>query len=136
MFLVTGATGFVGRAVVQALLGNGQNVAGVKRKSQTTPLDARLNWHFVNSIDGSTEWEAARAGVTTAIHCAARVHVKEGLSGDSLAAYREINVASSLRLDQGAAAAGVKRILFLSSIGVNGNHSQCAIIKDDESTPP
>src|SRR5690606_37005531 len=54
------------------------------------------------------------------IHCAARVHVMNDQSADPLAAFRKTNVDGTLNLARQAAASGVKRFIFISSIKVNG----------------
>jgi nucleoside-diphosphate-sugar epimerase len=64
------------------------------------------------------------AGVSVVIHCAARVHVMNEEATEPLAEFRRVNVAGTLRLARQAAEAGVRRFLFVSSIKVNGEHSQ------------
>ena len=141
-FLVTGATGFVGRAVVRQLANTvgAQRVVAAVRGAACTPglPDALPNalptaadasgpgWPdgikviTVGDLDSTTDWSAALAGVTTIIHCAARVHVMTDSSADPLLLYRRVNVEGTLALAQQAAAAGVKRLVFVSSIKVNG----------------
>jgi nucleoside-diphosphate-sugar epimerase/lipopolysaccharide/colanic/teichoic acid biosynthesis glycosyltransferase len=125
MVLVTGATGFVGRAITKALLASGQLVvAAVRHLPLQAPLQhANLRWHAVGSINRQTQWQPVLYGVNTVVHCAARVHVMEEQGTGALSAYREVNVAATLHLAQQAAAVGAQRFVFISSIGVNGNHS-------------
>jgi nucleoside-diphosphate-sugar epimerase/lipopolysaccharide/colanic/teichoic acid biosynthesis glycosyltransferase len=122
MILVTGPTGFVGKAVVEALLASGQPVVAVVRHLlSSTPLQhANPQWHAVGSFNNQTKWQPALYGVHTVVHCAARTHVMREHTADALAAYREVNVAGTLHLAQQAAAAGVQRFVFISSIKVNG----------------
>ncbi|GGM03153.1 UDP-glucose 4-epimerase [Pseudomonas asuensis] len=118
--LVTGAGGFVGRAIVQQLIQQGIPVRAVVRRSRNSPgLD-----ELVRTIDGDTCWADAFEGVSTIIHAAARVHVmRESVNAPEDEFYR-VNVAGTLNLAEQAISAGVKRLIFLSSIKVNGDFTQ------------
>ena len=74
----------------------------------------------VGDIDGATDWSQALAGVDVVFHLAARVHVLRETAAAPLAEFRRTNVAGTERLARSAAAAGVKRLVYVSSIGVNG----------------
>ena len=78
---------------------------------------------MVGQIDGHTRWQAALEGVDTVLHLAARVHVMNEKASDPLTAFRDVNTAGTLNLARQAAAAGVRRLVFLSSIKVNGEHT-------------
>lgn len=78
----------------------------------------------VGSIGPATDWSGALAGIDCVVHTAARVHVMTDTVADPLASFREVNVAGTRRLAQQAAQAGVGRLVFLSSIKVNGEQSQ------------
>lgn len=125
MLLLTGATGFIGRSVTAALLANGESVVATvrARHAQATPVANGLRWVAVGDINAQTVWQTPLADVDTVVHCAARAHVLHEQATDPLASFREVNVAGTLRLAQHAAAAGVQRFVFLSSIGVNGNQT-------------
>lgn len=126
MILVTGATGFVGAAVIQQLActqGPASVVAAVRTRPNADRLAAwppGVNMVTVGEMGASTDWTAALAGVDTIIHCAARVHVMNDAATDPLSLYRQVNVKGTLALATQAAAAGVKRFVFVSSIKVNG----------------
>lgn len=111
---ITGATGFVGRALSNALLKQKVPVALVSRAQADTQKIA------VGNIDGSTDWVAALQQCQVVIHLAARVHVMHDTDADPLAAFRAVNVQGTLNLARQAAAAGVKRFVFMSSVKVNG----------------
>jgi UDP-glucose 4-epimerase len=74
----------------------------------------------VGDIGAETDWHAALHGVQGVVHLAARVHVMDECSADPLAEFRRVNVAGTLNLARQAAAAGVQRFIFLSSVKVNG----------------
>lgn len=135
MILLTGATGFIGRAISAALLANGTSLVASVRAwhGQATPAAEGLRWVAVGDINALTDWQAPLVDVHTIVHCAARAHVLREQATDALAAFREVNVAGTLRLAQQAAEAGVQRFVFLSSIGVNGNQTH---VPFDEAAPP
>jgi nucleoside-diphosphate-sugar epimerase len=126
MMLVTGATGFIGKAVVEAVVGAGQSVTAAVRHRAPSGAGAKhapdgLQLQAVGDINSQTDWQLALKGVQTVVHCAARAHVMREQAVDALAAYREVNVAGTLQMAQQAAAAGVLRMVFVSSIKVNGD---------------
>ncbi len=113
--LVTGATGFIGSALLAALQGR-----AVRRALRQPAADALPGDTVVGDIGPDTDWSAALAGVDCVVHLAARTHVMNEDAADPLAAYRRINVEATRNLAQQAAAAGVRRFVFLSSVKVNG----------------
>jgi nucleoside-diphosphate-sugar epimerase len=137
MILVTGATGFVGGAVIQALLANGHEVVAAVRhlSSDFCFVSKSIKWREVGTINAQTQWAETMEGVNTVVHCAARVHVMREHVPDALAAYREVNVQGTLRLAQQAAAAGVLRFVFLSSIKVNGEATLPGLEFNESCTP-
>lgn len=116
--LITGASGFVGRALCQQAIHRGLDVHAVERQAARAPAGTRA--FLMGSIDAQTSWAPALAGVRTVVHLAARVHVMDDPSADPLAAFRQTNTAGTLHLARQAAAAGVRRFVFVSSVKVNG----------------
>jgi len=114
MKLITGANGFLGRAVRAALEGKGVPVRGSVRSV------ANGNNVAVGDIGSDTSWLLALEGVDTIVHTAARVHVMDETTADSLAAFRSVNVAGTRRLAEQAAQLGIRRLVYISSIKVNG----------------
>lgn len=115
--LVTGASGFVGKALCSALSSAAIPLTQVSRASNELASLA------VGDIDGTTDWTLALEQCTVVVHLAARVHVMNETAPDPLAAYRRTNVDGTLRLARQAAAAGVHRFIFISSVKVNGESS-------------
>lgn len=118
--LVTGATGFVGRALINALLRRGHRPTEALRHALGKP-SWRLSSFVVGNIDGMTGWSKALQGAEAVIHLAARVHVMSESADDPLAEFRRVNTEGTLNLARQAAAVGVRRFISLSTIGVNGN---------------
>ena len=105
--LVTGARGFVGSTLCVMLTEGGYDVRTISRSD-------------VGEIDGTTDWRAALRGVEYVVHLAARVHV---LHDPNSALYAQTNAEGTRRLAETAARAGVRRLVFVSSIKVNGEET-------------
>jgi UDP-glucose 4-epimerase len=138
MILVTGASGFVGGALIQSLaIANPQEriVAATRRLLENFPVD--VNQVQVGDLLPSTDWRIALQGVNVVVHCAARVHVMNEKSVDPLVEFRGVNVEGTLRLAQQAAEAGVRRFVFISSIKVNGESTElgCPFTPADTPAP-
>lgn len=117
-FLITGANGFVGKSLCAELLRQEQSVRAAVR--QTSQLQQGIEVVAVGNIDENTDWLNALQGVDVVIHLAARVHVMSDTVADPLAEFRRVNTAGTEHLARCAAANGVKRLVYVSSIKVNG----------------
>lgn len=117
--LLTGITGFVGGAVARELQRRNIPVVAAIRGSRALPVECARVHHFAQ-LDAVADWSGAFDGVKVVVHAAARVHVMNDTEIDPLLAFRKVNVEGTLNLARQAAAAGVKRFIFLSSIKVNG----------------
>jgi nucleoside-diphosphate-sugar epimerase len=120
-FLVTGANGFVGKHLCAELLRQGQPVRAAVR-SASPPVDG-IEVAVVGAIDGETNWANALHDVDVVIHLAARVHVMKDTAADPLAEFLKVNTQGTANLARQAAAAGVKRLVYVSSIKVNGERT-------------
>lgn len=123
MILVTGATGFVGRALVEKLALDRLPVRACVRRSAVT-MPAGVETAHIEGLSTEMDWTTALEGVSTVVHAAARVHVMDDKAADPLAEFRRVNVAGTLHLASQAAAAGVSRFVFVSSIKVNGEATE------------
>ncbi len=118
--LVTGANGFIGKALCEALPSSGCTVLGVIRQNPEPDQPTSVKHLAMGDIDESTQWAAAFSGVDSVVHLAARVHVMNDTVADPLVEFRRVNVALTLNLARQAAGAGVRRFVFVSSVKVNG----------------
>jgi nucleoside-diphosphate-sugar epimerase len=119
--LVTGANGFVGRTLCNTLLERGYAVrAAVRRLDSGAPPD--VDAVAVGDIGAHTDWSQALQGVTSVIHAAARAHVLHD-SPANAELYRQINELGTRALADSAVRAGVRRLVLLSSIKVNGEQT-------------
>ena len=117
--LVTGASGFVGRGVMARLAEDGSGqlpVAGIRRTAGA--------FRDVCALGPLEEFGAGVAlpeGLDAVVHLAGRAHVLDESEADPLEVFRRVNVEGTLNLARQAAEAGVRRFVFVSSVGVNGN---------------
>jgi len=134
--LVTGAGGFIGRALCAKILAEGWQVRGTLRsESDASQLPDGVETVSIGSIDSDTKWDDALTGIDPVVHLAARVHVMYDGSSDPLTEYRKVNVEGTKCLAIEAAKAGVKRFIYISSIKVNGEGRAAAYTEDDEEAP-
>ncbi|MCW6506995.1 NAD-dependent epimerase/dehydratase family protein [Lichenifustis flavocetrariae] len=117
MIAVTGATGFVGRALCDLLDAKRIEHRQIGRRPQPGIFG-------IGEIGPETNWRNALGGARVVIHLAARVHQMQDATVDPLAAHRHTNVDGTLALARQAQANGVKRLIFMSSIKVNGEQTE------------
>src|SRR5262245_11707041 len=134
--LVTGASGFIGSAVAARLRGS---PACIVRAAARTPLDDHPDSGElirIADVGSDTDWNRAVSRVNVVIHTAARVHVGKDFAEDSATEYQRVNVQGTLNLARQAAAAGIHRFIFISSIKVNGDETLNAPFKADDAPAP
>ena len=131
--LITGASGFVGGALCSHLVSRDFDIVATVRNLPNAHVP-RVDYRIVTKLDAATDWHNALAGVQTVIHCAARVHVMRDHAQDPLTEFRRVNTQGTETLARAAARSGVKRLIFLSSIKVNGE-STLPVSPFDEASP-
>ena len=133
---VTGATGFVGHFLCNRLLALNLGVCGTLLQSENASLlVAEVEPVTVDPLGEDTQWLHALKGVDTIIHLAARVHIMDDPSADPLTEFRKVNAEGTAQLAREAAKAGVKRLVFVSSIKVNGEENSTAYLPDSQTNP-
>jgi UDP-glucose 4-epimerase len=128
--LVTGASGFVGRALCSHLVTHGHVVLPTVRKS--SGLSDEI---VVGSIGPSSDWMDLLTGCDAIVHLAARVHVMDDDAKNLMALHRVMNTESTLNLARQAVGAGVKRFVFVSTVKVNGEGRDAAYRETDVAAP-
>jgi nucleoside-diphosphate-sugar epimerase len=118
LVLVTGATGFVGRHVCAYMHAAGFRVRAAVRVAASLPAE----WEQVEvgAIGPDTVWDAALGGVHAVVHLASHSPRAGASPADTAESYQRVNVAGSEGLARAAAAAGVRRLVYLSTVKVNG----------------
>jgi nucleoside-diphosphate-sugar epimerase len=125
--LVTGANGFVGRALCEHLSLIGRQVKCAVRNATAS------NEVEMGNIGSKSSHQSALSGCDAVVHLAARVHVMHDTTSDPLDAFREVNTYGALNLARQAAQVGVRRFVFLSSAKVNGESGE--FFDEDEPHP-
>ena len=132
--LVTGANGFVGRRLCAELAREGHRVRlGVRDPARAAGLEGEIV--AIGALE-SADWSKAVAGVDAVIHLAARVHVMRESAADPLAEFRAVNVGVTESVARAAAAQGVKRFVFVSSVKVNGEATSAKPFTSDDVPAP
>jgi nucleoside-diphosphate-sugar epimerase len=121
--LVTGANGFIGKAVCLEAVNRRCVVRGITRAAYDFSSSGKtidIENISLGDIDANTDWNSALLNCDAVIHLAARVHVMREGADDPLSEFRRVNTAATEHLARCAAASGVRRLVYVSSIGVNG----------------
>jgi len=132
--ILTGATGFVGKALAESLIKSGHEVIALVRTVSTAlnPSIKQMLFDLNKMDDLSIELFANEAIV---IHAAARAHVMNDSSIDTLIEYRKVNRDATIKLAKLALRSGTKRFIYLSSIKVNGEQTTCGGVYKAEDLP-
>lgn len=117
--LVTGASGFVGRYLCERLAKD-HTVRAALQFAEDTKHPGVTESVVIGNIDSKTDWSEALKDVDAVIHLAARVHVMRESAADPLEEFREVNTRGTERLAKACIELGVKRFVFMSTIGING----------------
>jgi nucleoside-diphosphate-sugar epimerase len=135
--LVTGASGFIGTAVCKDLLARGFEVRGSYRSSASHDrIPAGVEKVQLPPIGPDTDWSSVLAGIDGIVHLAARVHVMKESASDPLEAFRFVNTAGTQRLARMAAGRGVRRLVYVSTVKVNGEQTTEAPFTEADAPRP
>lgn len=119
--LITGVAGFIGQALADKLAINPEYcIAGTTRRPESD-IPKCVSIFTVGDLCSNTDWSIVLQDVDVVIHLAARAHIVKEEVADPSTEYRRVNVEGTLNMARQAVDAGVKRFVFISSIGVNGN---------------
>jgi UDP-4-keto-D-QuiNAc 4-reductase len=133
--LVTGANGFLGSSLCKQLTRNvGIQVIGAVRSANgRVVLPTGISPIEVGNINDKTDWTKALKDIDVVVHLAARVHVMSDTNHDPLSAFREVNTRGTAHLANSVVKSGIRKIVFISSIKVNGEGE--STVYSEESTP-
>ncbi len=132
--LLTGATGFIGQALVSELMLKNFDISiTVRQKTNLFPDEVKQ--FVVGSFESNSDFSESLAKVDCVIHLAGKAHVLDKTKTSTLDEFRKINTELTLNLAKQAVAAGVDRFIFLSSIGVNGNQNIRPFLESDIPNP-
>lgn len=118
---VTGGTGFIGSALARHIHAQGKSIMFLGRYPNSSSTGSSYaSYSFMDLGDRSFQVQEQLSASRVLIHCAARVHLMDDASGNPLVKYLHFNTEATLRLASQAAAAGVKRFIYLSSVKALG----------------
>jgi nucleoside-diphosphate-sugar epimerase len=131
---VSGANGFIGQHLCSHLLAQGCEVLAMTRRQTSRDIAGRTNvvLDLMNVDDSSRILD----GCDAVIHLAGRAHVLNDTASDPLSEFRKANVTATLNLLRLASRCGVRRFVFVSSIGVNGNRTQGRAFTETDKEDP
>lgn len=129
--LITGSSGFVGRALCERIAAEGGEFVRAIRQGVGTDSSVAV----VGNVNADTNWSSALDKVDVVVHLASRVHVMHEESTESLAAYRSVNTDGTLNLARQAAQLGIRRFLFISTAKVHGEGRGTPYSVDDPANP-
>ncbi len=132
--LLTGATGFIGRALVVELIRQNFNVS-IAVRQKTNLFSDKVKQFVVGDFGRNPNFSASLSEIDCVIHLAGKAHVIDKTKASVLDEFRKINSELTLNLAKEAAASKVKRFIFLSSIGVNGNQNNQPFLEIDTPNP-
>jgi nucleoside-diphosphate-sugar epimerase len=134
--VVTGASGFVGKALCKRLEADGHEVVGTIHGAKSAlSLPAGNLQVFAKELSPETDWSDALKNAEIVVHLAARVHVMNDAATDPLFEFRKVNLQGTKRLAEAATASGIKRFVYLSSIKVNGEATPVDVAFSENDTP-
>jgi nucleoside-diphosphate-sugar epimerase len=122
--LISGASGFVGKEALRGFAGKGHElralIRDVAKIEREFAKDAAIDWQQIPAMDDEEAWGRVLHDVDIVVHLAARVHVMRDHAADPLLEFRKANVAGSEHLARLAARHGAKRLVYVSTVKVNG----------------
>jgi nucleoside-diphosphate-sugar epimerase len=118
--LITGANGFIGRALISKLALEQNHFVRASVRKKTIQFSKQIEIIENMEASSNTNWADALSDIDVVIHLLARVHVMDDKVADPLLEFRNINVNATIVLANAAAKQGIKRFVFLSSVKVNG----------------
>lgn len=131
--LVTGASGFVGRALIGQAIGRGWRVRAAVRREVLFPAGCEVC--IVGDVGPDTDWDDALRDCDAVVHLAARVHVMRESVSDPLREFERVNVQGTSNLARQAAVAGARRLVFTSSVKVHGEERSVPYGEQDPPAP-
>jgi nucleoside-diphosphate-sugar epimerase len=136
--LLTGAEGFIGKRLKFFLESSGYNVKSAVWKKNKNYKKFSHNDFCFERIDSQTDWSNAfkSENIDTVIHLAARVHILKETSKDPFTEFFSVNCQGTKKLAEEASKNNVRRFIFLSTIGVNGNFTVDAPFSEKSKVSP
>ena len=120
--LITGATGFIGQALIKKLKLEKYSL-NISTRNYIQSTTENLKIFNLGSLENKIDWADALYEVDCVIHCAGRAHIINDNKKKSIDIFRKVNVDGTINLAKQASISGIRRFIFLSSIKVNGERT-------------
>jgi nucleoside-diphosphate-sugar epimerase len=133
--LVTGASGYVGNALTEQLAARPDLAVKACFRSQPLQLNPGVEPCIVGDIHGATDWRPHLRDIDAVVHLAAHVHHRSGWLQTDARRHFIVNAQGTIHLARSAQEAGVKRLIFLSSLAVFGQDFDRPITERDPPAP-
>ena len=117
LIAITGSSGFIGKHLVKSIISKGHEVRLIQKLSGP-------NVFQISDISTFENWAKAFEGVDIIIHCASRVHCFDKPTEKNYQEFEKINVLATQKIAMQSAKSKVKRLIFLSTIKVNGENTK------------
>jgi nucleoside-diphosphate-sugar epimerase len=121
--LVTGGNGYIGKAVAYKALSQ-EYLVSISSRCREINTDKRILVRNIDGLSSVADWSYILKGIDVVIHCAGMAHIRNRMTANQHAIYQSVNVDGTLNLARQAIKYGIKRFLFISSIGVNGSETK------------
>jgi nucleoside-diphosphate-sugar epimerase len=115
---ITGANGFIGKTLCKSLKAPDNHIRGFVRAMDLDNNSSETEYISVGDISSKTNWKDHLNGFDCIIHCAGLTHQMSSIKDINV--YNLVNIDGTKRLAEQAVEAGIKRLVFLSSVKVNG----------------
>lgn len=130
--LVTGSSGFIGSKVTAALAAAGHRVRAASRRPGIIAHPDNIEWVRLPNLESAVDWDSLVAGIDIVVHLAAIAHRSHADSPD----YAKANRIATVNLVQACRRQGIKRLVFMSSIGAQaGSAADHLVTEIDEPRP-
>jgi nucleoside-diphosphate-sugar epimerase len=117
--LVTGANGYIGFALLRRLSAGHRDVMACSR----VPISSCTRWIRSPDLNATADWRPCLEGIDVVIHVAGKAHDLNEQAHLAVHGFQSVNCDGTINLGLQALESGVRRFIFLSSIGVNGSHT-------------
>jgi nucleoside-diphosphate-sugar epimerase len=131
--LVTGASGFVGRPLVEALAQAGHSVRAAVRDRRALEFPVGVEIARMPDLAGAVDWAPLLDDVNAVVHLAAIAHAERAVSDDE---FDRVNHQATAAFARAAVAAGVKRFVFVSSIGAQSGPTSDRPLSEADTPAP
>jgi UDP-glucose 4-epimerase len=131
--LITGANGFVGRALLPALIPFGHQARAAVRSTPTPPFPPTVEVREIGDLSRDIDWAPLVEGCDAVVHLAGIAHIGPGIAEE---VYDRVNHRATVALARAAKVAGVSRFIFMSSIRAQSGPVADHMLTEDDAPRP